>query len=133
MKVNFDKEAIDYLVNDMTYVFRERQYSVDSNQVFLLIYKWILFYFLQEKIIKNIEEGRELVNIFSEVNNEKSILGNIEFNNNKKKMINEIDYIDVLVNALNKEADDLMNQIDHIEKFIDASKENLIKNNYNFN
>ena len=33
MKVNFDKEAIDYLVNDMTYVFRERQYSVDANQV----------------------------------------------------------------------------------------------------
>lgn len=124
MKVNFDKEAIDYLVNDMTYVFRERQYSVDSNQVFLLIYKWILFYFLQEKIIKNIEEGKELVNIFSEVNNEKSILGNIEFNNNKKKMMNEIDYIDVLVNALNTEADDLINQIDNIEKFIDASKEN---------
>jgi predicted nucleic acid-binding Zn-ribbon protein len=74
-----------------------------------------------------------LVNIFSEFNNEKSILGNIEFKNNKKKMINEIDYIDVLVNALNKEADDLMNQIDNIEKFIDASKENLIKNNYNFN
>ena len=133
MKVNFDKEAIDYLVNDMTYVFRERQYSVDSNQVFLLIYKWILFYFLQEKIIKNIEEGKELVNIFSEVNNEKSILGNIEFNNNKKKMMNEIDYIDVLVNALNTEADDLINQIENIEKFIDASKENLNKNNYNFN
>lgn len=74
-----------------------------------------------------------MVNIFSEFNNEKSILGNIEFKNNKKKMINEIDYIDVLVNALNKEADDLMNQIDNIEKFIDASKENLIKNNYNFN
>jgi len=33
MKDNFDKEAIDYLVNDMTYVFRERQYSVDANQV----------------------------------------------------------------------------------------------------
>lgn len=33
MRINFDKEAIDYLVNDMTYVFRERQYSVDSNQV----------------------------------------------------------------------------------------------------
>jgi len=65
-----------------------------------------------------------LVNIFSEVNNEKSILGNIEFNNNKKKMMNEIDYIDVLVNALNTEADDLINQIDNIEKFIDASKEN---------
>ena len=39
MKVSFDKEAIDYLVNDMTYVFRERQYSIDSNQVNINFYK----------------------------------------------------------------------------------------------
>ena len=38
MKVSFDKEAIDYLVNDMTYVFRERQYSIDSNQVNINFY-----------------------------------------------------------------------------------------------
>ncbi len=34
MKVNFDTEAIDYLVNDMRQVFTERQYIIDNNQVF---------------------------------------------------------------------------------------------------
>lgn len=42
--------------------------------------------------------------------------------------MNEIDYIDVLVNALNTEVDDLMNQIDNIDKLIDDSKDNFIKN-----
>lgn len=43
-------------------------------------------------------------------------------------MIHEIDYIDVLVNALNTEVDELINQIDHIDKLVDASKDNnLIK------
>jgi len=45
MKVNFDKEAIDYLVNDMTYVFRERQYSVDANQVLFNLLR-IKFHYL---------------------------------------------------------------------------------------
>ena len=36
MKVNFDTEAIDYLVNDMTQVFTERQLTIDNNQVFFL-------------------------------------------------------------------------------------------------
>ena len=43
-------------------------------------------------------------------------------------MINEIDYIDVLVNALNSEVDDLINQIDIIDKLVDASKDNLVTN-----
>ncbi len=42
MRINFDKEAIDYLVNDMTYVFRERQYIIDSNQVFINIFKLLM-------------------------------------------------------------------------------------------
>ena len=60
--------------------------------------------------------------MFAELTSEKSTLGNLEFAHNKKKMINEIDYIDVLVNALNTEVDDLMNRIDTIEKLVDASK-----------
>lgn len=66
--------------------------------------------------------------MFAELNHEKSTLGNIGFTNNKKKIINEIDYIEILVNSLNIDADDLMNQIDNIDKLIDASKNNLIQN-----
>ena len=33
MKVNFDTEAIDYLVDDLTFIFREKQKTIDSNQV----------------------------------------------------------------------------------------------------
>ena len=34
MKVNFDTEAIDYLVNDMTQVFKIRQNTIDKNHVY---------------------------------------------------------------------------------------------------
>jgi hypothetical protein len=33
MKVNFDYEVMDYLVNDMTMIFREKQNLVDENLV----------------------------------------------------------------------------------------------------
>lgn len=33
MKVNFDTEVMDYLVNDMTLIFREKQNKVDENLV----------------------------------------------------------------------------------------------------
>ena len=33
MKVNFDCEVMDYLVNDMTLIFREKQQKVDENLV----------------------------------------------------------------------------------------------------
>ena len=74
-----------------------------------------------------------MVNAFFELNNEKSTLSNTEFASNKKKIINEIDYIDVLVSSLNTEVDDLIDQIDNIDKLIDASSasknNNLIINN----
>jgi hypothetical protein len=37
MKVNFDTEIMDYLVNDMTLIFREKQTTVDTNQVIKII------------------------------------------------------------------------------------------------
>jgi hypothetical protein len=36
MKVNFDCEVMDYLVNDMTLIFREKQNLIDENLVIFL-------------------------------------------------------------------------------------------------
>jgi hypothetical protein len=33
MKINFDSEVMDYLVNDLTLIFREKQQIIDQNQV----------------------------------------------------------------------------------------------------
>jgi hypothetical protein len=33
MKVNFDSDVVDYLVNDMTMIFRNKQIKVDNGQV----------------------------------------------------------------------------------------------------
>jgi len=46
----------------------------------------------------------------------------MDFRNDKKKLMNEIDYIDVLVSTLNNEVDDFMNQIDQIDNLIEDSK-----------
>lgn len=33
MKINFDSEVMDYLINDLTMIFREKQKLIDQNQV----------------------------------------------------------------------------------------------------
>jgi len=43
----------------------------------------------------------------------------LEFVNDKKKLINEIDYLDIIVNTLNNEVEDLMIQIDIFDKILE--------------
>lgn len=63
------------------------------------------------------------------MNSEKSTSGDADFASNKTKLMNEIDYIDILVSALNSEADDLINQIDNIDKIISTANKLKAENN----
>jgi hypothetical protein len=38
MKVNFDSEVVDYLVNDLSQIFKTKQEQIDSNQVSIKLY-----------------------------------------------------------------------------------------------
>lgn len=47
-----------------------------------------------------------------------------DFSQNKKSLINEINYIEVVINSLNIEVDELMNQIDTIDDALSDLKQN---------
>lgn len=117
MKVNFDTEAIDYLVNDMTQVFKERQIVIDDNQV-------IIIFIFQDKIMQNFDISKILINSFHDIVNEKTGSFNSCFKDDKKKVVSEIDYIDVLINSMNTEVDNLIGQLDKIDDAIDKAKIN---------
>ena len=59
------------------------------------------------------------------MNNEKANNYNTDFSQNKKKLTNEIDYIEILVNALNTEVDEILGQLDNIEKLVDIKPNSL--------
>jgi hypothetical protein len=73
--------------------------------------------------MQNFEESRHLINSFAELNSEKTNNNQNDNSQNKKSLINEIDYIDVLINTLNTEVDNLINDIDQINFIIDNAKE----------
>lgn len=108
MKVNFDREAIDYLINDMTMVFRENQMLIDKNQI---------------NITKKVAETRELVSILSELYNENSSQIALDCHLNEKKLLSEVDYLEVIVNTLDTEIENMLQEADFIEnKLINLQK-----------
>jgi peptidoglycan hydrolase CwlO-like protein len=69
--------------------------------------------------MKEIQDSRDLINILSDIHSDSTFNYNLEFKKKQKKLMNEVDYLEVIVNSLNQEADNLTALIDKIEGKLD--------------
>jgi hypothetical protein len=117
LKVNFDAEVLNYLVNDLSEIFKEKQALIDFNQSF---------------IMKEVHDTKELTSILAKMNEDNTFQYDIDFSIKEKRVMNDIDYLDILVNSLNDELDSLIKMTDDIEKKLDIYEpvqENVIDEN----
>ncbi len=69
--------------------------------------------------MKEIQESKELVAILNEIHNSHTFNHHFEFYRKQKRIMNEIDYLEVIVNTLSSEADNLNAYLDKLEKDLD--------------
>lgn len=62
------------------------------------------------------EETKELIALLYDMQNAATYNNNVDFINKQKKIMNDVDYLDVIVNALNSEVDNLISSMDTIEE-----------------
>lgn len=73
--------------------------------------------------MKEIIETKDLIGVFSDIHTDNTLHYNLEFTKKQKKLMNEVDYLEVVVNTLNMEADNLIALMDKIE-----GKLNILEN-----
>ena len=98
MKVNFDIDILDYLFNDMTEIFKMKSNLVEENK---------------NELIKKINETYDLVNILSDLNkNSDEILNKYM---KKKKIMDNVEMMEIFIKSLSQEVDDLLSDIAKFE------------------
>jgi hypothetical protein len=65
--------------------------------------------------MKEMSETRELVSLLWDIQNDSSFKYNMEFYRKQKKLMTEVDYLEVVVNTLGSEADNLESYLDNLE------------------
>ena len=110
MKINVDKEIFDYLINDLCLLFEQKGNIIDQNQVNIIL--------PQSNILKEIIETKDLTDILCDIFSDENIDLNILFDKKKKKLIDDIEYLDAIVNTLNEEVDFLSTEMDELESKI---------------
>ena len=98
MNVNFDKNLIGNLYNNLNNILEIKSNLIDLNQKELF-----------EKIMKTNELANQL-NSLTEITDEK------EINNKEKKLMEQIDYLESYINSLSLETDKLLIEITQIEE-----------------
>jgi hypothetical protein len=68
--------------------------------------------------MKEIVETKDLTDILCDIFTDENMDLNILFDKKKKKLIDDVEYLDVIVNTLNEEVDTLSEQMDELEKII---------------
>ena len=98
MKVNFDIDILDYLFNDMTEIFKMKSNLVEENK---------------NELIKKLNETYDLVNILNEYNkNYDDILNKYM---KQKKIMDNVEMMEIFVKSLSQEVDDLLLDITKFE------------------
>ena len=98
MKVNFDIDILDYLFNDMTEIFKMKSNIVEENK---------------NELIKKINETYDLVNILNDFNkNSDDILNKYM---KQKKIMDNVEMMEIFVKSLSQEVDDLLSDITKFE------------------
>ena len=67
---------------------------------------------------KGINETKELMNILTKMFNEDTVNINVDHSTKQKKFMNEVDNLEVIINALNIEADNLVEMAEKINRTI---------------
>ena len=101
MKVNFDIDILDYLFNDMTEIFKQKSDIVEENK---------------NELIKKINETYDLVNILSDINKNSDDCINKYMK--EKKIMENVEFLEIFIKTLSKEVDDLLSDIAKFEKKI---------------
>ena len=79
--------------------------------------------------MKEIEETKELISLLWDIQNDASFnYYNMEFHRKQKKFMSETDYLEVIVNTLNSEADNLISYMDNIESKLGILEHNEQRN-----
>ncbi len=65
---------------------------------------------------KSINETKELVNLLGKMYNEDTVSFNVDHSNKQKKLMNEVDNLEVIINVLNQEVDSLIGMAEKINK-----------------
>ena len=71
---------------------------------------------------RGINETKELTNMLTKMFNEDSLNNNIDHTIKQKKFMSEVDTLEVIINALNMEADNLIEMAEKINKKIRENK-----------
>ena len=111
MKVNFDIDILDYLFNDMTGIFKMKSDLVEENK---------------NELIKKINETYDLVNILNDFNkNSDDILNKYM---KQKKIMDNVEMMEIFVKSLSQEVDDLLLDITKFEVKMKKEMEEEAKN-----
>jgi hypothetical protein len=100
MNVNFDKNLIGNLYNNLNNILEIKSNLIDLNQKELF-----------EKIMKTNDLANQL-NSITEITDEKEI----NIHNKEKKLMEQIDYLESYINSLSLETDKLLIEITQIEE-----------------
>lgn len=106
MKVGFDKDVLEYLFNDMTTVFKEKSNIIDQNQ---------------KELIEQINQTHEFITVLYELNRKTD--ESLTNHNKQVDLMNQIDYLDLYINSLSVQADQLLEEINLIEKKMNNKEE----------
>ena len=98
MKVNFDIDILDYLFNDMTEIFKQKSDVVEENK---------------NELIKKINETYDLVNILNDINKNSDDCLNKYMK--EKKIMDDVEILEIFVKTLSQEVDDLLSDIAKFE------------------
>ena len=112
MKVNFDIDILDYLFNDMTEIFKQKSDAVEENK---------------NELIKKINETYDLVNLLSDINKNSDECLNKYMK--EKKIMDNIEILEIFIKTLSKEVDDLLSDIAQFEQKIKDEKSEEVNTN----
>ena len=111
MKVNFDIDILDYLFNDMTEIFKMKSNLVEENK---------------NELIKKINETYDLVNILNDFNKNSDEMLNKYMK--QKKIMDNVEMMEIFIKALSQEVDDLLLDITKFEVKMKKEMEEEAKN-----
>ena len=99
MKVNFDIDVLDYLFNDMNEIFKQKSDLVEENK---------------NELLKKINETYDLVDLLSEINKNSDDCLNKYMK--EKKIMDDIEMLEIFIKTLSQEVDDLLGDITKFEQ-----------------
>ena len=111
MKVNFDIDILDYLFNDMTEIFKMKSNLVEENK---------------NELMKKINETYDLVNILNDFNKNSDEMLNKYMK--QKKIMDNVEMMEIFIKALSQEVDDLLLDITKFEVKMKKEMEEEAKN-----